>query len=124
MDKYDLDLSKLVEKPKIIKFPNGEVATVYKPTLQQVISLALVAKKYQNVDLENLEDESILNITKDIADALEDVIPAMKGQNLSMFMMTKLMDVILEDAIPTNNAKIEIDGGDVIGEDQKKISGD
>lgn len=126
---FDLDFTLTeLDKPKLIRFSDGKEAKVYKPSMQQLIKLSLFVKKYEDIKDKSEEDiaadlELTAGLVNGLIEALEELIPEMKGQNLSVDQLFKLLNLIMADAIPEKPPTASLDTGES-GDDvstEKKI---
>lgn len=119
----DLDLS-TVEQPKAyIRMPlkkgqtTGDTVIITSPSLQSLIRLGTMMKKWQKVSSEKKEEndgvlkaEDTLSLVEEFINNIEAIIPAIKGYDLSIDNLMAVVKVAMSLAKPAQLKELERKG--------------
>jgi hypothetical protein len=109
-NRTDLDLDLLSDEPKLVRL-GGETIKVYPPTLKQLLGLQRFSTK--------LNDARDLDAVAELESELVNLIPAIEGKSLNLQQMIKLMEFVVEIAMPADVKELE-NRGITVSVDQKK----
>lgn len=117
----DLDLDTLVRPSKKIKL-GGEIITIAPPDLETLFKVAKMGGDLQaaQANLTDVDEQKAVELYQTLREAFEELIPALKGKNLTVEQVFALLDMIVDMAMPADVTELE-KRGIKLDDDQKKI---
>lgn len=114
-----LDLDALTPEPRRIKFDGNQIE-VQPPTTADVLILGKIGKKIENAN--ELEDEELEEVSKQLRDKIDKIVPALGGKFLTLGQQMALLEIVLDMAIPPDAKELEAKGITVDGPKDRPAS--
>jgi hypothetical protein len=102
MENIDLDLDALVPETRKVRL-NGKVFAIQQPSLFDLLKLAKLGSKIQNVD-GTPESQSVLD---ELIKTFENLIPEIKGEKLTVKQMIGLFNYLSKMVEPVQTVELK-----------------
>lgn len=124
-ERIDLDLDTLTGQSRKVKI-NGNVIEVFPPSVEELFKLQQLASQFKKIDTENITEDQAFDVLENLKSAFISLIPQLKDFKVNVEQLFKLLDLIVEMAVPHDLKELEKRGIKPSTEatDEKKILSD